>query len=165
MLVAENTLGRYLKDGEVVHHKDSDKRNNHPSNLIVFVSNGAHTAFHNEGCDESLLIPLEDGSFDYISLSMLCPTCGNCKSADAAFCLKCHRNSYYNLDDINEIIDDLIELDGNFTAVARKHNLTDNAIRKRIKKYGYPTHSYEWKSMIRSVAQSGESHGLINHKP
>jgi len=34
-LVVENFLGRLLKDNEVVHHKDEDKKNNDPSNLQV----------------------------------------------------------------------------------------------------------------------------------
>lgn len=34
-LVAEKMLGRPLKPGEIVHHKDGDKRNNKPENLQV----------------------------------------------------------------------------------------------------------------------------------
>jgi hypothetical protein len=41
-LVMELKLGRYLLPGEVVHHKDNDKENNHPDNLEVFSSNADH---------------------------------------------------------------------------------------------------------------------------
>lgn len=34
-LVMENELGRMLEDGEEVHHKDRNRKNNHPSNLEV----------------------------------------------------------------------------------------------------------------------------------
>lgn len=34
-IVAEAMLGRPLKDDEEVHHKDGDKKNFHPSNLMV----------------------------------------------------------------------------------------------------------------------------------
>jgi len=33
--VAEAKIGRPLLPGEIVHHKDHDKRNNHPDNLEV----------------------------------------------------------------------------------------------------------------------------------
>jgi hypothetical protein len=44
--VAENKLGRSLKDGEVVHHKDRNKANNSPSNLHVFKNQSAHDKAH-----------------------------------------------------------------------------------------------------------------------
>jgi len=44
--VAELMLGRPLKPGEVVHHKDGNKRNNRPSNLEVFPSQAEHAKWH-----------------------------------------------------------------------------------------------------------------------
>lgn len=41
-LIAEQKLGRALLPGEVVHHLDGDKTNNHPDNLEVFADNGQH---------------------------------------------------------------------------------------------------------------------------
>ena len=34
--IAEQKLGRELTDLEVVHHRDSNRNNNSPSNLIIF---------------------------------------------------------------------------------------------------------------------------------
>lgn len=34
-LVAEEMLGRPLRPGEIVHHKDGNKRNNEPDNLEI----------------------------------------------------------------------------------------------------------------------------------
>jgi len=45
-IVAEEILGRPLKKGEVVHHIDRDKRNNDPSNLMIFSSQAEHAAWH-----------------------------------------------------------------------------------------------------------------------
>ena len=44
-VVAEQTLGRPLEKGEVVHHIDGDKKNNHPSNLVVYTISD-HTHHH-----------------------------------------------------------------------------------------------------------------------
>ena len=44
--VAERKLGRKLRSGEVVHHKNRDKTDNSRSNLYVFKSQKAHHAIH-----------------------------------------------------------------------------------------------------------------------
>jgi len=41
-LVMEKILGRYLKDGEVVHHANRDREDNRPENLRLYSSNGKH---------------------------------------------------------------------------------------------------------------------------
>lgn len=45
-VVAEAVMGRALVKGEVVHHEDEDKLNNHPDNLIVFPSQAVHAGHH-----------------------------------------------------------------------------------------------------------------------
>jgi transposase-like protein len=42
--VMSEDLGRPLKDHEVVHHIDGDKKNNHIDNLRLYSSNGEHLA-------------------------------------------------------------------------------------------------------------------------
>jgi hypothetical protein len=44
-VIAEQMLGRPLRADEVVHHKDRNRANNHPSNLEV-MTRAAHTALH-----------------------------------------------------------------------------------------------------------------------
>lgn len=44
-LVAEKMLGRKLREDEVVHHIDGDKRNNDPENLMVMTA-AEHGRFH-----------------------------------------------------------------------------------------------------------------------
>lgn len=45
-VVAAEQLGRPLKKGEVVHHKDHNKRNNDPDNLEVLPSQAEHARIH-----------------------------------------------------------------------------------------------------------------------
>jgi len=47
-IVAEHMLGRSLKVGEVVHHIDGNKRNNSPSNLMIFATQAEHAKWHYE---------------------------------------------------------------------------------------------------------------------
>lgn len=46
-VVMERILGRKLKSTEIVHHKDSNKKNNHPSNLEV-MSQSKHIEMHRQ---------------------------------------------------------------------------------------------------------------------
>ena len=45
-IVAEKMLGRPLRYGEVVHHRDGNKRNNSPENLEIFESQAEHARWH-----------------------------------------------------------------------------------------------------------------------
>ena len=45
-VIAEEILGRPLKQGEVVHHIDGNKRNNSPNNLMIFSSQSEHAKWH-----------------------------------------------------------------------------------------------------------------------
>ena len=45
-VVAEQMLGRLLKQGEVVHHINGNKRDNRPENLRVYASQKEHAAEH-----------------------------------------------------------------------------------------------------------------------
>lgn len=47
-IVAARKIGRKLLPGEVVHHIDGNKRNNHPENLMVFRTQAEHAKWHKE---------------------------------------------------------------------------------------------------------------------
>lgn len=45
-LVMEKKLGRFLKENEVVHHIDFNKKNNLVNNLMLFKSQSEHKKYH-----------------------------------------------------------------------------------------------------------------------
>jgi hypothetical protein len=45
-VVAEQTIDRKLRPGEVVHHLDEDKSNNSPENLVICSSASVHRQYH-----------------------------------------------------------------------------------------------------------------------
>lgn len=47
-IVAEEILGSPLLQGEVVHHRDGNKRNNDPRNIVIFASQSEHAKAHAE---------------------------------------------------------------------------------------------------------------------
>ena len=105
ILVAESILGRRLLPGETVHHKDRNRANNSPENLMVFKTNADHVRFHKTG------IAILDGDV-YVSpeIKHICPICGNKISKRAKLCKVCrnkkiasrilHNNNYTSLEDI-----------------------------------------------------------------
>ena len=146
VLVAESVLGRCLLVGEVVHHIDSDRGNNIPSNLMVFDSQESHARFHSgvyeyvgeiEGVfitHRKVQICLDCGSefnTEHITLVKYCsPEC----SAKAS--RKCERPEKENL---------IILLhEYNFSEVGRMYGVSDNAIRKWCRGYGLSTKAKDY---------------------
>ena len=144
------TLGRELKKGEVVHHKDGNKKNNDPDNLMVFASTNDHTMYH-KGCKAFL-----DGDSwrcEKKSYKKVCECCGkeyfveNQKEyKERKFCSpKCSSNARIKtIYRIEDMINMLIETNGNFSEVSRRIGITPAAIAKSLKRAGYPYHSCDY---------------------
>lgn len=134
-VVAENMLGRKLKPGECVHHKDSNKRNNNPANLIIFVSRKAHATYHGGG----ILVETDE------------PCVFDCKSSFNNRCISCGKLLYDNKGKrcrpcfykhrqvVQRPTKDVLlsELSiMSFVQVGKKYGVSDNTIRKWLKAYG-----------------------------
>lgn len=137
-LVAEEKLGRYLKKGEVVHHIDENKYNNSSENLMVFKTKSDHTSFHSGNRDLYLDIDV------YITLNKLeeyivCPICNKTKMYHTAkMCRSCFNKSRKEL--LNGVKIDIEELKtdvyyNSFLSICKKYNVTDNGIRKWMKRH------------------------------
>jgi hypothetical protein len=118
--VASMARGRWLTDGEVVHHIDGDRKNNSEDNLIV-TTNSRHVATHwrERGCERK---------------TVSCSRCGKKfqeRSGANRFCSPecCHLASRRVLRPEREILLREVKSLG-FVGVGRKYGVSDNAIRK-----------------------------------
>ena len=142
ILVAEEMLGRYLVGEECVHHKDRNRKNNSPDNLMVFKTGLDHNAYHN-GAEAVLL---EDGTYicpnkNFKWSKKSCPICGKPMTALAKMCLECSNIAKENLRKVNrpskEDLNNMIR-SMPFTKIAEKYGDTDNTVRQWCKSYGLP---------------------------
>lgn len=141
--IAEQLLGREL-DEEVVHHRDLNRSNNSIDNLLIFKTKSDHTSFHKHGCDENLLLRLDDGTYtiNYLKKN-ICPLCGGIKDKDAEKCQACFRkagapNRKIQINELTrEQLKSLIRTQP-FTEIGKMYGVTDNAIRKWCDRYQLP---------------------------
>lgn len=144
ILVAEQLLGRELKPGEVVHHKDEVRNHNSKDNLMVFKTKSDHTAFHN-----GAPIVLEDDVWvAQKGLSSICPLCGNKKDRGAKTCLNCHKKQQLSSLPSFEELKKCLQSDKTMEEIATYYHVSSNAVRKWCKKYNLP---YQ-RSLRRTIA-------------
>lgn len=80
-----------------------------------------------------------------------CESCGKEISRGSTLCMDCyavHQRKVKERPDAISLKEILISNNGNFTAVGKLFNVTDNTIRKWCKKYNMPTHSVDYKQGI-----------------
>lgn len=146
--VAEIKIGRYLEDGEVVHHIDEDKSNNDADNLVVFVTQDDHARFHQTG----VMVEVEYGVYISPKLTKSCMQCGimfECSSSRIVFCTQeCSKKSMRVVDrPSKEELVDLLRVN-NFTKIGEMFGVSDNSIRKWCKSYGIPSRRKDLKIFL-----------------
>ena len=96
--VAEEKLGRELKDDEVVHHINGIKSDNRKENLLIFATRSDHTAYHNgygywtdeNGVSHAIALD-KDNKPREINKNNKCITCGKNIMPYATQCADCIR--------------------------------------------------------------------------
>lgn len=141
IIQAEKKLGRFLRDGEVVHHIDGNKTNNKIENLIVFKTTKDHTMYHAGASiiqDEDVYIAIQDNK------KYICPICGNIKKEKCSkMCMDCRNKERAKNIPAKEILINLLKEGFPYTKIGKLYGVSDNAVRKWCKKYGLPTKKSE----------------------
>lgn len=145
IVVAEQKLGRELKDEEVVHHIDENRSNNAPENLMIFANTAEHSAYHVTHDAYQ-----KDGIW-YAQRKRILKNCKFCnklfipRSEEICYCShKCASKASRKLPDVNQIINILKEYNGNMSAVGRMFNVSSNAIARMLKRNNLPHHSCDY---------------------
>ena len=168
ILVAEKKLGRSLKLEEVVHHKDKNKENNSPDNLIVFATNADHSTYHKGGTlekveDYYISKPTEKMAKwaiskgitvkvfkkkypDHLYLLNKCKICG-AECIDEYCSNKCANLSLRKIKwPSKEELEGLI-YSTSFVKIGKMYGVSDNTIRKWCKAYGLPYRAKDLKQI------------------
>lgn len=166
--IMEQSLGRALEENEIVHHIDCNKLNNSISNLIL-ISRSDHMKLHN-WIDNGAVIyeSYEQNGVNSKKANLevkLCIICeGTLTKYQKKTCSKeCH-NEYQrtkltkvvNRPGYSQLLEDLQSM--SMVKVGNKYGVSDNAIRKWIKRYksSMPTLSQAESTLSEGAETSGE---------
>ena len=135
-----------LDDDECVHHRDENKENNDPDNLMIMRSNADHIALH--GGNEPNYDPIrkhwfcEDRKMKIVSHCK----CGAEIYGYAKYCSACYKQNKAEHIPNAQVLEYMIyKQRGNFTALGKTYGISDNGVRKWCKKYGpsYKSRNYK----------------------
>ena len=146
VIIAEKILGRPLSSEEVIHHKDENRKNNDPSNIMVFRTNEDHSRYHKQ---KSGLREMGDKTYTCDKIKTLCEVCNkpiaNKYSSLCEYCYKIKKSEHLPS---KETLEKLVwEIPS--THIGKLYNVSSKAVEKWCKKYGIskPPRGYWTKKM------------------
>jgi hypothetical protein len=85
----------------------------------------------------------------------ICPVCHkefHPRSSKQKYCsIECANRAQSSNISKEDLLNNIINSNGNFTQIGKVYGITDNAIRKWCKKYGFPTHTKDLKEYIKTL--------------
>lgn len=138
ILVAEEMIDRQLKEGEVVHHLDSNRSNNSPDNLLT-LSGPMHAKLHS-WLDKHTIIPNEKQVERINKGCIRCLICSKPISADFIYCSpQCSTISQRKdfMPDKETLSKEVLGTP--LCKLGEKYNVSDNTVRRWCKDYGIET--------------------------
>lgn len=141
VVIAEESIGRYLREDEVVHHLDFNRSNNRSSNLLV-LSKSQHSKLHKW---------LDSGAPGWQRPGANWVNSEKPKSSELNSCYRCGRhlqekqkyfcsqecfkisNRKIERPSYNQLLEDITSM--SWEAIGRKYNVSSNAVRKWAKSY------------------------------
>lgn len=138
--VSEKSIGRPLRDDEVVHHLDGNRSNNRHENLLV-LERGQHSRLHAwlAAGAPGLKDPGEHGVNSGKSKDReLCVICGNTlQDKTKKYCsVDCARVGQRSQVPPRELLERLYSESQSMEALGRSFGVTGNAVKKWLKGYG-----------------------------
>lgn len=162
IIVASKLLGRPLRKGEVVHHKDRNRLNNDEDNLMVFASTSDHTNYHAYvlgNCTFDFVLYRSNNVYRCQSAEVFfnqtmsknkngkylkpCPMCGKLIRLQSKSCPQCCSKSQRKVERPTRYQLKTHIRNTPFTTIAQNYGVTDNAVRKWCKQYGLPYRAAE----------------------
>ena len=134
-------IHRHLKQDEVVHHIDQNRKNNKPENLIVFVSQSAHMRFHSGG----RIIPTDESNVydcEYVYAEIPCGYCGTMfrpsRPKTKYCCLECAHLAMRTIDRPNKRELKKLILNLTITEIGERYGVSGNTVRRWLMYEGLP---------------------------
>ena len=138
ILVAEEMLGRSLKEEECVHHIDENKWNFYKDNLMVFASRKDHVRYHLAKKSDEYILVCEHGVYTYRRkiATNICPICGGVKYRKSEICYDCAmKKRSKNIPSKMVLLYDLHK-NPCWKTVGGKYGVSATAVRKWCRRYG-----------------------------